>query len=248
MPSSPEITRPWTPEDLSAAPVIQRPEPHTSGLALFEVAADAGVPEALLQPARRAAEAEGFSAGWAAGVRAGRVAADDEAARVRAGRAAAEREHRELIMGAVGAVQRAADQLEAREVASAESIENLIIKVAYDLAEAVLGAALRDDLLRGEAAIRRALEFAPTDEPVTVAVNPADHAALRQDGIDGVLAELGRRTVSVVTDPRVAPGDAVATAGAMTIEARLGAALARARGALLDGTVDAPLAVVEVTS
>jgi flagellar assembly protein FliH len=239
MPSSPEITRPWLPAELSAeAPVVQQPDSTSSALPLFEVAAGAGIPDSMLEPARRAAQASGYAAGWAAGVRAGRSTVEQEAARDRLLREAVEQGHSDRITAALGGLQQAADRLESRAVASAESIEDLIIRVAYDLAESLLGAALRDDRLRGEAALRRVLALAPVDEPVTVALNPRDHAVLVEDGAEDIVGSFGRRTVHLVPDPTVAPGDAVATAGAMTVEGRLAAALGRARQALL-GT-DAP--------
>jgi flagellar assembly protein FliH len=241
MPSSPEITRPWLPAELTAgAPVVASPDAGRAGLPLFEVAAEAGIPDSMLEPARRAAQASGYAAGWAAGVRAGRTTVEQEAARERMVREAVERGHTDRIEAAIGALQQAADLLESRAVSSAESIEDLIIRVAYDLAESLVGATLRDDRLRGEAAVRRVLALAPVDEPVTVALNPRDHAVLTEDGAQDVLASLPRRTVHLVADPGVAPGDAVATAGALSVDGRLGPALTRARQALLGPDAAAP--------
>jgi flagellar assembly protein FliH len=234
MPSSPEITRAWSPAELSTvADAVGQPEPAVPGLSLFEVAGDAGIPDSMLEPARRAAQASGYAAGWAAGVRAGRATVEQDAAREQVVREAVEQGHRNQVTAAIAAVHRAADQLEARAVPTAESIEDLIIRMAYDLAESLVGTMLRDDRLRGQAAVRRVLSLAPADEPVTVALHPHDHAVLVKDGADAAIADLGRRAVTLVADPSVAPGDAVATAGAMTVEGRLDAALARARQALL---------------
>jgi flagellar assembly protein FliH len=236
MPSSPELTRPWLPAELSASsPTAARTQPEPAGLPLFEVAGDTGIPDSMLEPARRAAQASGYAAGWAAGVRAGRATVAEEAARERLVREAVEQGHADHIAAALTALQQAANQLEARAVSSAQSIEDLIIGVAYDLAEALLGAALRDDRLRGQAAVRRVLALSPHDEPVTVALNPRDHAVLTEDGAGDVLASSGRRTVQLVADQAVAPGDAVASAGAMSVDGRLGPALQRARQALLGG-------------
>ncbi len=232
MPSSPEITRPWSPAELSTAESVREPEPTVPGLSLFEVAGEAGIPDSMLEPARRAAQASGYAAGWATGVRAGRSTVEQDAAREQVVREAVEQGHRDQVTAAIAAVHRAADQLDARAVPTAEIIEDLIIRVAYDLAESLVGAMLRDDRLRGQAAVRRVLALAPADEPVTVALHPHDHAVLVEDGADAAIAS-GRRVVTLVADPSVAPGDAVATAGAMTVEGRLDAALARARQALL---------------
>lgn len=234
MPSSPEITRAWLPAELSsAAETVREPEPVVAGLSLFEVAGDAGIPDSMLEPARRAAQASGYAAGWAAGVRAGRATVEQDAAREQVVREAVEQGHRDQVSAAIVALHRAADQLEARAVPTADSIEDLIIRIGYDLAESLVGAMLRDDSLRGQAAVRRVLALAPADEPVTVRLHPHDHAVLAEDGSQAAIAGLGRRAVTLVADPSVAPGDAVATAGAMTVEGRLDAALARARQALL---------------
>jgi flagellar assembly protein FliH len=241
MPSSPEITRPWAPAELSTVgQTVREPEPTVAGLSLFEVAGDAGIPDSMLEPARRAAQASGYAAGWAAGVRAGRATVEQDAAREQVLRAAVEQGHREQVTSALAAVHRAAEQLEARAVPAAEFNEDLIIRMAYDLAESLVGAMLRDDRLRGQAAVRRVLALAPVDEPVTVALHPHDHAVLLEDGADQAIADSGRRSVTLVADPSVARGDAVATAGAMTVEGRLDAALARARQALLGADASSP--------
>jgi flagellar assembly protein FliH len=69
---------------------------------------------------------------------------------------------------------------------------------------------------------------------VTIAPHPDDHAVLVEDGVEELLAAFPGRSIRVVGDPTLRPGDAVATSGASTIDARLGAGLDRARRLLAD--------------
>src|SRR3954470_9365176 len=93
MPSSPESViavsaDAWQPTDLGAhnVPVSAVPRPK-----LFDVTPDSEVAQAVLEPARRAAQAAGYTAGWEHGALAGRRAVETES---REGRERAERERR----------------------------------------------------------------------------------------------------------------------------------------------------------
>jgi flagellar assembly protein FliH len=191
-----------------------------------------GVPEEILAPARAAAQAAGYAAGWAHGVRAARLVSDAEAHVATANRERAEAERTAEVRRALTALDAAATALEHSAAPSAHEIEQLIVSSALTIAEALIGDALRDDEIRGRAALARALSLAPAGEDVTVALSPADHAivtAITGTGSDGT--GLGR-TVTLVADATLAPGDALASCGATTIDARLSTGLARVRDSL----------------
>jgi flagellar assembly protein FliH len=245
MPSSPELLAAavWEPTEVSslsapapelpapaefvvspvppARPVVERPM-------LFEVAEGAGIPPGVLAPARAAAEAAGYAAGWASGIQAARAVGEAERHAARAG---AERElaqRQAQLAQALAALRTAADGLERREVVGAEHIEDLIVASAFTIAEAVVGVTLRDDATRGIAAVTRALALAPADGPVVVALSPRDHAGLSVAAVDAAAG----RAVELIADASLQPGDATATCGSTSIDARIAAGLARVREVL----------------
>jgi flagellar assembly protein FliH len=79
----------------------------------------------------------------------------------------------------------------------------------------------------GREAIARALALAPEGRPVTVRLNSDDWMTI---GMDEVVID-GRK-VTLVDDPSLSRGDAVAQCDATTIDARLGPALQRVREVL----------------
>jgi flagellar assembly protein FliH len=74
-------------------------------------------------------------------------------------------------------------------------------------------------------AVRRAVTSVPVDVPLVVRLHPADRAALDEQ----VLAD---RAVTYVEDPAVARGDAVVETPSGSVDAGVGAALARVREVL----------------
>jgi flagellar assembly protein FliH len=219
----------WEPADFGiGAPVsAAAPSPAEAPATLFEVSPNAGIPDAVLAPARLAAESAGYVAGWNSGRDAGLLAVEAEAALQREAAAHEARLARAEFERAIQAVRDAAQSLEQRAVPSADEVEELILATAFQVAEAVVGASLADDHLRGRAALRRALALAPVDVPVVVRLNPADLAALG-DAAQGVDA-----SVTLVADATLAPGDAWATSAATRIDARIKAGLDRVRKHLL---------------
>ena len=214
MPSSPE-PHPWQPTELTAAapPRSMRTRPHR----LFEVTRPAEMPDEVMAPARAAAEAAGYAAGWAKGVQAARavVNAEHEAARRTTETRAAE------LLQALAAVEAAARRLEQRSVPAVTELEHVLLGAAFDLAEAIVGARLRDDEHRGLDVLRRVLAVAGTGEPVRIRLHPADLQVLRSTDLPP--------GVELVPDPTQAPGDAVANCGATEIDARISAAVERVR-------------------
>jgi flagellar assembly protein FliH len=125
------------------------------------------------------------------------------------------------LLQALAAVQSAAHGLERRTAPVLEDVEELVLHLAFELAEAIVSARLRDDEQRGVDALRRVLAAAPDGEAVQVRLHPADLQALRTADVPP--------GVELVADPTQQPGDAVARCGAAEIDARISAAVERAR-------------------
>jgi len=216
--------------DPRAPGVLRAAEASSATAARFDLTFRGAAPGPQAAEARASAQAQGYAAGWAEGkrqaVEAGRVAM--ERAELAAGRATAERAA--VADRAVTAVAAAAQSLERRAVQTTAEAETLILRAALALTETLLGYELTVTTTPGEDALRRALALAPVGRPVIVRLHPADHAALAGDGADH--REIGGRTVTLVADPALRSGDAVAECDATTIDARLDAALDRIREAL----------------
>lgn len=229
-------------DELRAAPVRTAPAVQFVPAAasapvsapVFEVSPSSGIPDDLLAEARTAAQAAGYAAGWASGIRAARVVADAERQAARASADRAETERQARVQQAFTALDLAAGALEARAVPGAEQVEELIVTAALAIAEELVGHALQDDVVRSQAALRRALSLAPADDDVTVRLNPADYASLcSADGPPESLVPQGiARRFALVEDASIAPGDAVAGCGATEIDARISTGLARVREVL----------------
>ena len=169
---------------------------------------DPAAAEARVEAEMRA----GFEAGYAEGLQeAHRQAAADRAAV--AARAAV----------LLDELARAVQDLHARTAAEIGAVEDAIVDGALALAEAVLGREA-DEARHARDAVARALALAPRNLDVAVHVHPADAGLL-----DAATLPPG---VTVVADPTVDRGGCLAEVGDCTIDARLGAALDRAREAL----------------
>jgi flagellar assembly protein FliH len=185
------------------------------------------LPPALVARWRAEAEATGYAAGWAQGMREAREAAAAEAERAENHAAEIARTHRLRVERAALAIGRAAESLEKLAVAAAHEVEEQIVATALAVAEAVLARELRTADEPGREALARALALAPSNTPVTVRLNPADLLTIGRTEL-----VVDRRIVTLVTDPGLQPGDAVALCDATTVDARLGPALDRVREVL----------------
>ena len=181
----------------------------------------------LAERAHNAASAQGYAQGWAAGRRAGeaRLAADaDEAAQRRA---EAEVRHEQEHQAAVRALETAAAQVRARLDEACAAVESQAVEAALQIAEAILGRELAVATDPGADAVRRLLDVLPAEvSAFTLRLHPADLAVLDEE----LLAE---HPVTVVSDPGVTRGDAVAETDTLVIDASVSAALTRVREALL---------------
>jgi flagellar assembly protein FliH len=233
MSSSPSSAAPataWAPPDLRVNAPAATAEPDRAAVqdaTLFEVGTTVGVPESLLTSARSAARAAGYAAGWAHGVRMAQQRATVAAEQARIEREQLLAEQRAGVARGVAALHAAAAALERQAIPGAQQLEALLLEAAYGIAEALVGHSLRDDETRAPAALARVLALAPSGEPVTVRLSPPDHAV-----VAGHVDPAGERAVTIVADPALEPGDAVAVSGATEVESRIRAGLQRIRDAL----------------
>jgi flagellar assembly protein FliH len=176
---------------------------------------------------RAEAQAAGYAAGWAQGRREAEesLATEHERLLAEARRAAAAQAS--TVDSAVRALASAALRLEQRTAPVAAEIEAAVLATAFAIAEAVVGRELATAAEPGRDALARVLALAPDNRPVTVRLNPADHATVGQSTVD-----IDGRSVTLVADPALSPGDATATCDATAIDGRLSAALDRVREAL----------------
>lgn len=188
-------------------------------------------------PQLRKAEPEthdhGYVHGHAAGYTAGLRAA--EAERVRrleeleadfaARRDQQQREARHLA----GLLQSAAAALNARAVPTVAAAEETLVAAAVELAEAILRYELADRSKAACAALDRALSGSKGLNAVTIRMNPEDISILGD--VDVPDAGSGP-AVELRPDPSLNPGDAVAELPQGFLDAKIGTALARVKGAL----------------
>lgn len=198
----------------------------------FEFISDIAVPDRLIEQARGQARAVGYAQGWSQGAR---EAADSGAAERAAAQADQESllaAHRQRVDSAVQALHGAAAQLREATIIITDQITDQILAAAVELAEALLGRALRDPEVAAPAALARILGLAPDSEPVTVWLNPADYDTLTGPGgaalIGSVQGATGR-AITFETDPGLQAGDALARCASTTIDARLAEGVARLR-------------------
>jgi flagellar assembly protein FliH len=175
--------------------------------------------------------AAGFAAGYADGLRRASLHAAREAAAHREEQGRAEVQRDAAVARALQAVAAAGDRLAMDVDSVVAALTDRLSGGAVDLAEAVLGAELGDPGRRAAAAVRRVVGAAgSTGATITLRMNPADVAALA-----GAAEPDG---VRLVPDPGVLPGDATGETPEQWIDARVGAALARAAAAAREARPD----------
>lgn len=212
--------------------VLRREDGRSATAARFDVEFRTGdrVPAELLATAKAGAQAAGYAAGWAQGQQHAR-----EAARAAAEIAAAEARqlaeiHDRAVRSALAALAAGAEQLARRATPVLAELEEQILDAAVRIAEAILEREVSRTGDAGVEALRRALALAPTDRPVTVRLHPADHAVITHHHPSG--GAVAGRTVELVADATLRPGDAVAESDITVVDARLPAAVERVRAAL----------------
>ncbi len=166
----------------------------------------------LIESARR----EGYEAGFEEGYAAGYTHGIDDA-----------RRHVELLGQLVERLDHEANALAARETSVRADLENQVVAVAMQIAEVIVGHELEQPDSRGRDAIARALALAPAHGDVTARLHPADITVL------GDIATIAPgRVLAIVPDPTLSPGDCVVDVASCRIDARVSAAVERAREVL----------------
>jgi flagellar assembly protein FliH len=166
----------------------------------------------LVESARQ----DGYAAGFEEGYGAGYAHGIDDAHR-----------HVELLANLVEQLGREADAFAARETTTRSEIEEQIVAAAMQIAEVLVGHELAQPDERGRDAIARAIALAPVHGDVTARLNPADIALL---GDPATLAP--GRVLAIVADPSLTPGDCIVDVASCRIDARISAAIERAREVL----------------
>ena len=184
----------------------------------------------LTDRARAAAQAQGYAAGWAEGRRRATEAATELESRLMAtaaeARAAAVAEQQHLVDALTTAVASSADDFDRRYDALAGQALDLALQIIEEVLQRELAVATQPGL----DAIRRAL--APLDRrtEVTVRLPPADRAALDPSVLDRLAGE--GRAVTLVDDPGLSRGDAVAETDHSLVDATVTGAMDRLREVL----------------
>ncbi|MEH3090124.1 MAG: FliH/SctL family protein [Microbacterium arborescens] len=176
---------------------------------------------------RERARMRGHAAGYAEGMRLARADAEREAARRAAHDADVLAEHRSRAATGRAALDAAVVELEARAHELTAGIVERVHALAVELAEAILGHELSDEV-RAAVSVAARVERAADGAPGPVAVlAPLDAETL---------AELGALPagIRVETDPALARGDAIVRVTDGAVDLRVTAALARARAALTE--------------
>ena len=180
---------------------------------------------ALADRASAAGRAQGYAAGWAEGRRraldsARSVEAElvDQAARRHQAQAA---EQSTLMAALTDATERCVADFAARYDALADAALELALRIAEEVLQRELAVAEQPGL----DALRRALAPGAPGPAVIVRMNPADRALLDASAVEG-------RPVTLVDDPTLARGEAVAETDDGLVDATVSGALARVREVL----------------
>jgi flagellar assembly protein FliH len=176
--------------------------------------------------AAEAARARGFASGYADGRREAAAEQATWLADAELARAAEADDAARRVAVLAQALRTAAVELREATVPVLAEVEDTVVAAAFQLAEAVVGAVLSDRLAAARAAVARVFAEAPAGELTMIRLNPDDMSLLRDAGAPDLDA------VAVVADASLAPGDAIGGLPGGWLDARVGAALDRAREAL----------------
>jgi flagellar assembly protein FliH len=185
--------------------------------------------DTALDAERDRARRRGYADGHAEGFRAAAEAASATAAEAEARRAAREAELRGAVAQAVATLQTAAAALTVRACELAATAQDRVHAHAVELAAVILAGELAVGETAATSAVRRALAAADDADVREVRLNAADLAVLERLGVQP-------EGVALVADDELARGDAVAILDDGFVDARIGAAVERARQAVAEAT------------
>ena len=174
--------------------------------------------ESALRDGRRAGYDDGYRAGYDDGLAEARSSTQDLADR---------------LVGLLPQLGAAATALYEREATARAHIEDQVIAVAFEIAQVLVGHELAHAEQPGRDALARALAFAPEQGHVVARFHPDDLGTL---GDPDTLAP--GRSLVVVADPSLRPGDCVVDVNGCHVDARLDSALERIRSVLDPSAVD----------
>lgn len=179
----------------------------------------------LAESTRAAARSQGYAIGWSQGRReatdAARLVAEETEQRQIADEARREAEHRT----AVAALEAAAAELHRTVAAVCEKVEEQATGLAFELTRELVGHELSlggPGSMAGEHVVRRALGLLPDTSVVRLRLHPE---------VASTVTDAGPH-VSIVADPGLGPGDAIAEADDHVIDLRISSALDRLREVL----------------
>ncbi len=179
----------------------------------------------LAERASAAGRAQGYAAGWAEGRRRALEAARSAEADLReaATHQQADRvaEQQSLVSALTDAAERCRADFSLRYDALADAALELALRIAEEVLQREL--AVADE--PGPDALRRALAPLHPAVSVTVRMHPADRVLLDPSAVEG-------RAVTLVDDPTLARGEAVAETDDGLVDATVSSALARVREVL----------------
>jgi len=175
--------------------------------------------EGAIRDGNRAGYDDGYTSGYADGLAEARARTEDLASR---------------LSGLFPQLVEAASALYAREATARVEIEDQVINVAFEIAQVLVGHELAHTEQRGRDALARALAFAPEQGHVLARLHPDDLAAI------GDPADLAPgRSVALVPDASLHPGDCIVDIAGCRIDASLDATIARIRAVLDPGELPA---------
>lgn len=179
----------------------------------------------LAERSHQAARAQGYAKGWAEGRRVALTRATEEAESVRRA-AELDQDRRDTEHAhALAALDAAVAQVQAQLAEALDDLAARVVPVALELAAAIVGREIATATDPGADALRRALTQVDPAVEVIVRMHPEDRVLL-----DPALLE--ERPVTVVADPSLSRGDAVAETPDHVVDATLATALERVREVL----------------
>jgi flagellar assembly protein FliH len=178
-----------------------------------------------MEAERERARVRGYAEGHAEGYRAGMAAAAQSLAQAEAEARARDADRERTVAATLAALRDAGAELSARTHELTAAAEERILAGAVELAEVILAAELAAPGDSATAALRRALAPVDAREASRVRLNPQDLEVIAQTGF---LPE----DVELEPDATLSRGDAVVVLEDGVVDARVAAALERARRAV----------------